>query len=72
MCIKMDYFDQIWQDPLLKPTYYSEFSKIAVTHEILELLDYAGDECINNRDYEYDMCRQNYIFQVCTLDSTLY
>ena len=40
----------------------SEFSKIAVTYEILELLDYAGDECINNRGYEYDMCRQNHIF----------
>ena len=44
--------------------YYNEFSSMTVTHEILELLDYAGHECIENRDYEYDMCRQNYIFQV--------
>ena len=44
--------------------YYTEFAKMTVTHEILELLDYAGDECINNDDYDYDMCRQNYIFQV--------
>ena len=44
--------------------YYNEFSKMTVTHEILELLDYAGEECNNNKDYEYDMCRQNYIFQV--------
>ena len=44
--------------------YYNEFSKMTVTHEILELLDYAGDECINNKDYDYGMCRQNYIFQV--------
>ena len=45
-------------------SYYNEFSKLTVTHEILELLDYAGDICINNKDYEYDRCRQNYIFQV--------
>ena len=45
-------------------SYYDEFSKLTVTHEILELLDYAGGKCIDNRDYEYDMCRQNYIFQV--------
>ena len=44
--------------------YYTEFAKTTVTHEILELLDYAGDECINNDDFDYDMCRQNYIFQV--------
>ena len=44
--------------------YYKEFSKLTVTHEILELLDYGGEKCNNNRDYKYDMCRQNYIFQV--------
>ena len=44
--------------------YYNEFSKMTVTHEVLEVIDYAGEECINNKDYEYDMCRQNYIFQV--------
>ena len=45
-------------------SYYDEFSKLTVTHEILELLDYAGGKCIDNKNYEYDMCRQNYIFQV--------
>ena len=44
--------------------YYNEFSKMTVTHEILELLDYAGDKCNDIKDYEYDMCRRNYIFQV--------
>ena len=44
--------------------YYTEFAKMSVTHEVLEFLDYAGDECINNDDFDYDMCRQNYIFQV--------
>ena len=44
--------------------YYNEFYKMTVTHEVLELLDYGGDKCMDNNDYEYDMCRQNYIFQV--------
>ena len=44
--------------------YYNEHSSMTVTHEILELLDYAGEKCMDNKDYEYDMCRQNYIFQV--------
>ena len=44
--------------------YYDEFSRMVVSHEILELLDYAGDKCIDNREYEHDICRQNYIFQV--------
>ena len=50
--------------------YYHEFSKMTVMHEVVELIDYAGEECINNKDYEYDMCRQNYIFQV--LNQTFY
>ena len=44
--------------------YYKMSSSMTVNHEIIELLDYAGEECNANRDYEYDMCRQNYIFQV--------
>ena len=44
--------------------YYNECSSMTVTHEILELLDYAGEKCMDNKGYEYDMCRQNYIFQV--------
>ena len=46
--------------------YYDDFSKVIVFHQILELLDYGEDDCIDSRDYEYDMCRQNYIFQVCS------
>ena len=44
--------------------FYSDFSKLTLTHEILELLDYGGAKCIGNIDYEYDMCRQKYILQV--------
>lgn len=44
--------------------YHNDFSKAVVTHEILELLDYGGDECIDNIDYEYDSCRHEYIYQV--------
>ena len=52
--------------------YYNDFSKVIVFHQILELLDYGGDECIDNSDYEYDICRQNYIFQVYSQADVVY
>ena len=47
--------------------YHSEFSKMTVTHEVIELLDYGGEKCNDDFEYQYDLCRQNTIFQVSTL-----
>ena len=49
---------------------YSEFSKMTVEHEILKVLNYDGELCINNASYSYDQCRQDIIFKVKTNEDT--
>ena len=42
-----------------------DFSKVNVKHEIMDLLDYDHEPCVDEDTYRYDQCRQNYIFKVC-------
>ena len=51
---------------------YSEFSKMTVEHEILNVLNYDGELCIDNTNYSYDQCRQDIIFKVKTNEEKKY
>ena len=43
---------------------YAELSSVYVIHESIELLNYDGENCNNDREYSYDKCRQDYIYKV--------
>ena len=43
---------------------YSDLSQASVTHESIQLLTYDGKNCNNNKGYNYDKCKQDYIFKV--------
>ena len=43
---------------------YDGFYKVNVKHEIMDLLDYDHEPCVDDDKYRYDQCRQNYIFKV--------
>ena len=43
---------------------YADLSTASVTHESIELLNYDGKSCKNDGDYNYDRCKQDYIYKV--------
>ena len=43
---------------------YTELYSLYVTHESIELLNYDGENCNNDREYSYDKCKQDYIYKV--------
>ena len=43
---------------------YANLYIASVTHESIELLNYNGKNCNNNREYNYDKCKQDYIYKV--------
>ena len=43
---------------------YAELHSVYVLHESIELLNYDGENCNNDREYSYDKCKQDYIYKV--------
>ena len=43
---------------------YEEIYEASVTHESIELLNYDGKNCNNDGEYNYDKCKQDYIYKV--------
>ena len=43
---------------------YEEIYEASVTHESIELLNYDGKDCNNDGEYNYDKCKQDYIYKV--------
>ena len=43
---------------------YDEVQQASVTHESIELLNYDGKNCNNDVEYNYDKCKQDYIYKV--------
>ena len=43
---------------------YADLYKASVTHQSIELLNYDGKNCNNDGDYNYDQCKENYIYKV--------
>ena len=43
---------------------YADLYKASVTHQSIELLNYDGKNCNNDGDYNYDTCKENYIYKV--------
>ena len=43
---------------------YDEIYHLAVTHESIQLLNYDGMNCNNDGIYNYDQCKQDYIYKV--------
>ena len=46
---------------------YYDTDVVKVKHEIMDLLDYDHEPCVDDDMYRYDQCKQNYIFKVCTI-----
>ena len=46
---------------------YDEVQRASVTHESIELLNYDGKNCNNDVEYNYDKCKQDYIYKVHTI-----
>ena len=45
--------------------YYSSFSNLQITHQILDVLNYDGDDCIDDDNYyDFHQCFENYIHKV--------
>ena len=47
-----------------QPTKYVDLYETYVIHESVELLNYDGKNCKNDGDYNYDKCKQDYIYKV--------
>ena len=45
-------------------TKYADLYQASVTHESIELLHYDGKNCKNDDKYNYDKCKQDYIYKV--------
>ena len=43
---------------------YADLYAASVTHESVELLNYDGKNCNNDGEYNYDKCKQDYIYKV--------
>ena len=43
---------------------YADLYDAFVTHESIELLNYDGKNCNNDGEYNYDKCKQDYIYKV--------
>ena len=43
---------------------YADLYAASVTHESIELLHYDGKHCNNDAEYNYDQCKQDYIYKV--------
>ena len=43
---------------------YADLYVASVTHESIELLNYDGKHCNNDDEYNYDQCRQDYLYKV--------
>ena len=46
---------------------YEEIFVASVTHESIELLNYDGKSCNNDGEYNYDKCKQDYLYKVLYL-----
>jgi hypothetical protein len=46
---------------------YADLRFAHVTHYSMELLNYDGKRCNNDREYNYDKCKQDFIYKVCIL-----
>ena len=51
------------ESPKLK---YEDSSAVAVVHEIVHLLDYDSQPCIEDSNYRNDICRHDFIYKVHT------
>ena len=45
-------------------TKYADIYRAFVTHESIKLLNYDGKKCKNDVEYNYDRCKQDYIYKV--------
>ena len=45
-------------------TKYADLYQASVTHESIELLHYDGKKCKSDGKYNYDKCKQDYIYKV--------
>ena len=43
---------------------FEDTCKLALTHEIVHLLDYDSRPCIQDINYRNDFCRRDFIFKV--------
>ena len=43
---------------------YADLYIASVTHESIELINYDGKNCNNDGEYNYDKCKQDYIYKV--------
>jgi hypothetical protein len=43
---------------------YADLYRTSVTHESIKLLNYDGKKCENDGEYNYDRCKQDYIYKV--------
>ena len=49
---------------------YKDVIFARVNHESIELLNYDGKNCNDSKDYNYDDCKQEYIYKVINFGET--